>query len=60
MVELIELQGRLRSSRELWQKRLREARKGGGDFSDLYCEGRIAGLTEAIREIGILLRIELA
>ena len=60
MVELIELQGRLQSSREVWKKRQEEARKGGDETAYAVAKGVIIGLTLAIREIGILLRVELA
>jgi len=60
MVELIELQGRLQSSREVWKKKQAAAEEGGEETTYFYAKGIIYGLTIAIREIGILLRVERA
>jgi len=60
MVELIELQSRLQASREVWKKRQVEAMKGGEETTYFHAKGVVHGLTIAIREIGILLRVELA
>jgi len=60
MVELIELRDRLEASRELWQKRLREAREGGDEIACRLSKGVIIGLTIAIAEIELILKVEIA
>ena len=60
MEELLELQSRLVASRGVWKKRQAEAMKGGDKDGLNLAKGVIHGLTVAIREIGILLKVELA
>ena len=60
MVELIALREQLEASRGVWKKRQAEAMKGGDKDGLNLAKGVIHGLTVAIREIGILLKVELA
>jgi len=44
----------------VWKNKQREAMKGGEEHTYIKATGVVYGLTIAIREIGILLKIELA